>query len=48
MVPFAVMFVYGLTAFPWRWLTDFLLVAYCVAMMASEIWLHVPIFREIW
>jgi hypothetical protein len=48
MVPFAVMFAYGLTALRWRWLTDSVLIAYCAAMIASEIWLHVPIFREIW
>jgi hypothetical protein len=48
MVPFAVMIAYGLSALRWRWLVISVLVAYCAAMTASEIWLHVPIFREIW
>jgi hypothetical protein len=48
MIPFAVMFAYGLSALRWRWLSWTLLIAYCGAMTLSEIWLHIPTFRESW
>jgi hypothetical protein len=48
MIPFALTFAYTASTLRWRGLGAALLAAYCAVMVASEIWLHVPIFREIW